>query len=193
MVTPSTEKSWTIPNILSLYRICIFPFILYLIVCKNEQLFAVFITISMVTDILDGLIARVFKMQTQIGTKLDSWADIGTYFLAFLAIYIFKWNELKPYTVSIVIFLTAYLLSYSIMLVKFREVIGLHTYLFKITGYVQGAFIVTLFVYIFYLPLFYLAICIGVLACIEEMIIVLVISKPVSNAKGLYWILKDKN
>lgn len=193
MVTPSTEKYWTIPNILSLYRICIFPFILYLIVCKNEQLFAVFITISMVTDILDGLIARVFKMQTQIGTKLDSWADIGTYFLAFLAIYIFKWNELKPYTVSIVIFLTAYLLSYSIMLVKFREVIGLHTYLFKITGYVQGAFIVTLFVYIFYLPLFYLAICIGVLACIEEMIIVLVISKPVSNAKGLYWILKDKN
>ncbi len=193
MVTPSTEKSWTIPNILSLYRICIFPFILYLIVCKNEQLFAVFITISMVTDILDGLIARVFKMQTQIGTKLDSWADIGTYFLAFLAIYIFKWNELKPYTVSIVIFLTAYLLSYSIMLVKFRKVIGLHTYLFKITGYVQGAFIVTLFVYIFYLPLFYLAICIGVLACIEEMIIVLVISKPVSNAKGLYWILKDKN
>ena len=147
----------------------------------------------MVTDILDGLIARVFKMQTQIGTKLDSWADIGTYFLAFLAIYIFKWNELKPYTVSIVIFLTAYLLSYSIMLVKFREVIGLHTYLFKITGYVQGAFIVTLFVYIFYLPLFYLAICIGVLACIEEMIIVLVISKPVSNAKGLYWILKGKN
>jgi CDP-diacylglycerol--glycerol-3-phosphate 3-phosphatidyltransferase len=192
MAVPFQERFWTIPNILSLYRICIFPFILYLVIIKDANLFAVFITISMVTDILDGLIARVFKMQTKIGIKLDSWADIGTYFLAFLGIYVFKWYELKPYSVFIILFVAAYLLPYLIMLVKFKEVIGLHTYLFKITAYVQGGFIVLLFVSKLYLPLFYFAVFIGLLACIEEMIIVLIISKPVSNARGLYWILKNK-
>src|SRR5580765_5064165 len=81
----TTERFWTIPNILSLYRIIIFPFIFYLLVTKNESLFSLFITISLITDILDGLIARLFKMQTKIGAKLDSWADTGTYILAFIA------------------------------------------------------------------------------------------------------------
>jgi cardiolipin synthase (CMP-forming) len=135
--TNSNEKFWTIPNILSLYRIVIFPFILYLIISRNEGLFAIFITISLVTDSLDGIIARVFKMQTQIGAKLDSCADVLTYLLAFLAMYIFKWNDLKFYKLPIIIVLAAYLLSYVIMFLKFRHIIGLHTYLFKVTGYIK--------------------------------------------------------
>jgi CDP-diacylglycerol--glycerol-3-phosphate 3-phosphatidyltransferase len=85
----TTERVWTIPNILSLYRILVFPFILWLILSGNQQLFAAFITISLISDLLDGLIARTFKMQTKIGALLDSWADLGTYILAFLAIGLF--------------------------------------------------------------------------------------------------------
>ena len=186
------EKFWTIPNILSLYRIVIFPFILYLIIFKNQGLFAIFITISLVTDSLDGIIARVFKMQTQIGAKLDSWADVLTYLLAFSAMYIFKWNDLKFYKLAIITVLAAYLLSYFIMFLKFRHIIGLHTYLFKVTGYIQGAFIVLLFMYKFYAPLFYLSVSLALLACIEEIVILFILQKPRSNVKGLYWVLKDK-
>lgn len=191
MVTSAKEKFWNIPNILSLYRICIFPFILYLVINKNEKLFAAFITISLITDILDGLIARTFNMQTRIGTKLDSWADIGTYVLAFSAIYIFKWQELKHYSVAISIFLCAYFLSYLLMFIKFKELLGLHTYLFKITGYVQGVFIIILFLFKLYPWLLYTACGIGIIACIEEIIIIMIISEPKSNVKGLYWILNE--
>ena len=114
------ERFWTIPNILSLYRILIFPFILYLIIAEKESLFALFITISLFTDILDGLIARVFKMQTAIGARLDSWADLGTYILAFLAIYIFKWNEIEPYSFLLVVFATVMLVSYLVVFLKFK-------------------------------------------------------------------------
>jgi cardiolipin synthase (CMP-forming) len=190
--TNSTEKFWTIPNILSLYRIVIFPFILYLIISRNEELFAIFITISLVTDSLDGIIARVFKMQTQIGAKLDSWADVLTYLLAFSAMYIFRWNDLKFYKLPIIIVLAAYVLSYVIMLLKFRHIIGLHTYLFKVTGYIQGAFIVLLFMYKFYSPLFYFSISLALLGCIEEIVILFILHKPRSNVKGLYWVLKDR-
>lgn len=147
----------------------------------------------MVTDILDGLIARVFNMQTQIGVKLDSWADIVTCLLAFLAIYVFKWVQIKPYAFPFLIYFIAWLLTYLIAIIRFGGLVGLHTYLFKITGYVQGAFIVILFVFNFYLLFFYTTVVIGIIACIEEIIIISIIPKPVSNVRGLYWILKNRS
>ena len=189
----TTERFWTIPNVLSLYRILIFPFILWLILSGNEKLFAVFITISLISDLLDGLIARTFKMQTKIGALLDSWADLGTYVLAFLAIGLFKWEEIKPYSFMLYFFAGIMALSYVIVFVKFKGLIGLHTYMFKLTGYLQGAFIISLFVWGFYLVPYYICLIWGTLACIEEMIIILILKKPQSNVRGLYWVLKSKS
>jgi cardiolipin synthase len=190
--TNDSEKFWTIPNILSLYRILVFPFILWLIYSGNQKLFALFITISLVTDLLDGLIARVFHMQTKIGALLDSWADTGTYVLAFLAIYLFKWEEVRPHSMMFILFGSIMALSYIIVFFKFKGLIGLHTYMFKITGYVQGAFIISLFLWGFYLIPYYICLVWGSLACLEEIIIILILKEPRSNVKGLYWILKNK-
>jgi len=192
-LTATAERFWTIPNILSLYRILIFPFILWLILSGNENLFAVFITISLVTDILDGLIARRLKTQTNIGAKLDSWADLGTYILAFIAMALFKWSEIKPHSLMLYIFGGITCLSYLLVFVKFKGLIGLHTYMFKLTGYLQGAFIVSLFVWRFHLLPYYISIAWGTLACIEEIIIILILKEPRTNVKGLYWVLKNKN
>lgn len=189
----TTERFWTIPNILSLYRILVFPFILWLILSGNEKLFTLFITISLITDLLDGLIARTFKMQTKIGALLDSWADLGTYLLAFLAIGLFKWEEIKPYSFVLYLFAFIMALSYILVFVKFKALIGLHTYMFKFTGYLQGAFIISLFVWGFYLVPYYICLVWGILACIEEIIIILVLKEPQSNVRGLYWVLKNGN
>jgi cardiolipin synthase (CMP-forming) len=189
----TTERFWTIPNILSLYRIVVFPFILWLILTGNEKLFAVFITISLVSDLLDGLIARTFKMQTRIGALLDSWADLGTYILAFLAIGLFKWQEIKPYSFMLYLFAFIMALSYIVVFVKFKGLIGLHTYMFKLTGYLQGAFIISLFVWGFYLIPYYICLIWGILACIEEIIIILILKEPQSNVRGLYWVLKNRS
>jgi CDP-diacylglycerol--glycerol-3-phosphate 3-phosphatidyltransferase len=188
-----TELFWTIPNILSLYRIVVFPFILWLILTGNEKLFAVFITISLVSDLLDGLIARTFKMQTKIGALLDSWADLGTYILAFLAIGLFKWHEIKAYSAMLYFFAGIVALSYIIVFVKFKGLIGLHTYMFKLTGYLQGAFIISLFVWGFYLIPYYICLVWGILACIEEIIIIVILKEPQSNVRGLYWVLKNRS
>ena len=188
----TAERFWTIPNILSLYRIVIFPFILWLIFSGKENLFAVFITISLLTDFLDGLIARTFKMQTNIGAKLDSWADLGTYILAFLAIGLFKWQEIKPHSLLLYIFTVAMVSSYALVFVKFKGLIGLHTYMFKVTGYLQGTFIVILFLAGFYLLPYYICLTWGILACIEEIIIISILKEPKMNVRGLYWILKSK-
>jgi cardiolipin synthase len=187
------EKFWNIPNALSLYRILVFPLILYWIFTGNESLVSVFIAISLITDLLDGIIARVFNMKTEIGARLDSWADTGTYICAFLAIYLFKWEAIRPHWLVLLLFFIIWLLSYAVVFIKFRGLIGLHTYLFKITGYLQGGFIMVLFLWGFYPWLFYLSLGVGMLACIEEIIIILLLKKPRTNVKGLYWITRNKS
>jgi CDP-diacylglycerol--glycerol-3-phosphate 3-phosphatidyltransferase len=187
------EKFWNLPNILSLYRILIFPYVFFLVYTGQEKLFAIFITISLVTDILDGLIARSFNLQTKTGAKLDSWADLGTYILAFYGIYAFKWEEIRPYSFLFLVFAVVMVLSYLVVFLKFKGLIGLHTYMFKVTGYLQGAFIVSLFLWGFYLLPYYIAIGWGILACLEEMIIIAILQRPRSNVKGLYWVLKNRD
>jgi len=132
-------------------------------------------------------------MQTDIGAKLDSWADTGTYILAFLAIYLFKWDTIRPYAWILLVFVGLWVLSYFIVFARFGGLLGLHTYLFKITGYIQGAFIVSLFNWGFSVWLFFIAIGVGILAQLEEIIIFFVLRQKRSNVKGLYWVLKNKD
>lgn len=190
MLQQKKEPFWTIPNIITLYRIIAFPFILYLLLTGRQYLFSIFITISLVSDILDGLVARLFNLQTKIGALLDSWADAGTYALAFLAIYLFKWNDMKPHAMLFFVFSIVLIISYALVFIKFKGLIGLHTYLFKLTGYIQGSFIVILFLYGFNVTFFYIAMWWGILASIEEIIIILMLTQPRSNVKGLYWLIK---
>jgi cardiolipin synthase (CMP-forming) len=192
-VNSTKERFWNLPNLLSLYRILVFPFVFWLIISGREQLFAVFITVSFLTDILDGWIARAFHLQTKIGTLLDSWADLGTYILAFLAIYLFKWQEIREHKFMIILFASVMALSYLLVFARFKGLIGLHTYMFKVTGYLQGAYIISLFLWGFYLLPYYICLIWGTLACIEEIIIILLLREPRSNVKGLYWVLKNKS
>lgn len=187
------ERFWNIPNTLSLYRVIIFPFILWLVLTGRQDLFAIFIAISLFTDFLDGALARLLRQQTKIGARLDSWADTGTFICAFLAIWLFKWDEISPHAWMWWLFFAVWILSYLVVLVKFKGLIGLHTYLFKISGYLQGGFLLCLFLFGFYPWMFYVALGMGTIACIEEIIIILLIEKPMTNVKGLYWILKNRN
>ena len=163
--------------------------LIYWIFTGRENLTGIFIAISLFTDWLDGIIARALKIQTELGAKMDSWADTGTYICAFLAIYIFKWQEFKPHMFIGYLFLAVWLLSYIVVFIKFKGLIGLHTYLFKATGYVQGAFMIILFLVGFYPWFFYLAMTIGILACLEEIIIIFLLKEPRTNVKGLYWVI----
>ncbi len=66
----------TIPNMLSLFRICLIPFIICLYVVKQNYFSAGCVLIlSGLTDIIDGFIARKFHMISNLGKILDPIAD----------------------------------------------------------------------------------------------------------------------
>lgn len=74
MIDP--KRIWTIPNILSLSRVFLIPVIVWLYCFRHAYgSAAIVITISALTDIADGMIARKFNMITDVGKLLDPAAD----------------------------------------------------------------------------------------------------------------------
>jgi len=192
----TTEKKGeniNIPNLLSFYRLLAFPLILYFIIAGKENLFSIFLVINLLTDVADGFIARRFKMETELGARLDSAADNLTYLLAFAGIYAFKLEEFLPYKVSFLIFIGSLLFTIVVSLIKFRRLPSFHLYMTKISGYIQGAFFICLFTVGFIVPFYYFMIIWGILGAIEHITIQLIIPEMRSNVKGLYWVLKEKD
>jgi cardiolipin synthase (CMP-forming) len=182
-----------IPNLITIYRLLAFPLILYFALAGKESLFAIFLVINLLTDAIDGFIARRFNLITEIGAKLDSFADNLTYVLVFIGIFIFKLDEILPYKVSFLVFIGCLLFTVFFSLVKFGKFPSFHMYITKIGGYLQGAFFICLFTVGFIAPFYYFVICWGILGAIESIAIQLVIPEMRSNVKGLYWVLKEKN
>jgi cardiolipin synthase (CMP-forming) len=185
--------TWNTPNILSLYRILCFPVIIWFVWQGNKDVFIILLSINLITDILDGFIARRFNMMTQIGARLDSIADIFTYICAGAGLIRFEWNMVTDHPYSLGLFALLYVLGFAVGFIRFGRVVGLHIYLFKITGYLQGIFIFVLFVFGYIGWFYYLMISVGIWANLEDLIILLILKAPRSNVKGLYWVLKDKN
>lgn len=64
-----------IPNILTIIRFLLIPFIVYFIFSGKFILAFVFFTISGMTDVADGFIARKFNLITNFGKLMDPLAD----------------------------------------------------------------------------------------------------------------------
>lgn len=84
------KEIWTIPNILSLFRLVLIPvyIIIYLNARDNTDYYiaAGILAVSCLTDLIDGKIARHFNMISNIGKILDPLADKLTQFALILCL-----------------------------------------------------------------------------------------------------------
>lgn len=182
-----------LPNLLSFYRLLASPVILYFIISGKEKSFAIFLVINLLTDVIDGLLARALRCATEFGARLDSAADDLTYLLAFVGIFVFKWEEFQPHAVSFLIFMGFLVSTIVFSLIRFKKIPSFHLYSTRISGYIQGIFFICLFTIGFITPFYYLMIGWGILGALEHLAIQLIIPRMRSNVKGLYWVLKEKN
>lgn len=91
----------SMPNLLTLLRICLAPFLVAAILENHYLLgFALFVAAGL-TDALDGTLARVLKQRSMLGHYLDPVADkllLSTLFLVLL------YKGLMPITVTVLVF-----------------------------------------------------------------------------------------
>lgn len=67
-----------VPNILTIIRFFLIPFIIYFIFTEQYIMAFAMLTLSGITDILDGIIARKFNCITNFGKLIDPLADKTT-------------------------------------------------------------------------------------------------------------------
>ena len=187
------KKLWRqTPNLLSGWRLISFPLLLYFAFAEQQHAFIWLLSVNLVTDVLDGLIARIFKLQTEFGAKLDSIADLVTYFGAVAGMVKFFPAFLAENRLELIWLLITWLLPYVISLSRFRKIPHLHLYSVKVAGYLQGIFVFVLFNWDYHALLFWLMWVISMLAFTEESVMLLRLPVLRSNAKGIYWLLKEK-
>ncbi len=73
--TECSKKIFTIPNIMSLFRLALVPILLYLYFHGLYAETIILFLVSGATDIIDGYIARHFNMVSELGKALDPVAD----------------------------------------------------------------------------------------------------------------------
>ena len=185
------ENIFNIPNILSGYRIFAFPVTMWAIWTGEKQIFIIMLLVNLATDILDGLIARTFKLETEFGAKLDSFADFGSYILAFTGMIVLENKFVSMHMTEFLIMISLYASTQIISLIRFRRTTCLHLYSSKTTGYAQGIFMFTYFFIGYYSSFFYFMVLLSCLAYTEALIIVLSIPAMRPNVKGIYFMLKE--
>ena len=90
-----------VPNILTIIRFLLIPFIVVAILQQNYILAFILLTVSAITDILDGTIARKFDCISNFGKLVDPLADKATQIAVLAALTI---GSIIPIWILVVVF-----------------------------------------------------------------------------------------
>ncbi len=103
-------KKENIPNILTIVRFILIPFIFMSVLSRQLLLALIIFTISALTDVLDGYIARKYNYITDIGKLLDPLADKLTQISLLLSLSILG---ILPWWIFLIVFIKELLMVVS--------------------------------------------------------------------------------
>jgi CDP-diacylglycerol--glycerol-3-phosphate 3-phosphatidyltransferase len=167
-------------------RFLTFPIVLLFIFLNNRILASWLFLIFFSTDVIDGIIARLFNQEGKRRAKLDSWGDILFLITGMVG---FAWFETEFFLQSIgwiLLPLSMYFVEMIYSLIKFKKLSNYHTYLAKITAFMQVFFIVFM---LFFGPnnlVFGLAIFFSTIDPLEDIYITNQLDEWKANINGIW-------
>lgn len=146
---------------------------------------------ALLTDGLDGFIARHFNQSTELGARLDSWADMAVYLtLVLSASWLWPdiiWAEKWYFAAMIASVFVPALAG----LIKFGVLTSYHTWLVKTAVACAALSAIVLFIGGPAWPLRAAAVLV-VIAALEEVALTLILDRPRSNVRSLWHVLKQR-
>lgn len=171
-----------LPNIITISRIIIAISLLFIL--EHQILLLSLYLICGLTDILDGYIARRYKLTTILGARLDSLADMVMFVVVFaVLVNWFKW------TILVIAFALGIALirfmNIIIGLIIHKRLVLIHTIMNKITGLIL--FLLPLLLTVWYSnTLLIIILMIGFIATVEEGIIIFISDKVNADTKHIW-------
>jgi CDP-diacylglycerol--glycerol-3-phosphate 3-phosphatidyltransferase len=132
------ESRVNVPNLLSAFRIASVPVLLAFAWHGAVTLFLVGFALGLVSDVLDGVVARRFDQVTAFGARLDQWGDFALWVSLPLAAW-WLWPAILAREAAYVgIALGCMLLPTVIAYAKYRAIPGYHTGSVKLGSIAMG-------------------------------------------------------
>lgn len=175
---------------LSATRIALAPALLWLAWTGCQNAFVILLIIVLLTDLLDGWLARRLNCQTELGAKLDSWGD----FILWVSLPFCAWwlneenfrNELPFLAVAIFFYLAAVGIGF----LKFKKLTSYHTYGAKIMTVLASVAVIFFFASGSGMAL-RIFVPIVVVAQVEEILITLSLPKWRANVPSIWHLKKS--
>jgi CDP-diacylglycerol--glycerol-3-phosphate 3-phosphatidyltransferase len=187
----SAYDRWTIPNLLSAFRLGMVPVLLLLALSGQREAFLWVLAVAFLTDAVDGTIARLTGQVTRFGAVLDSWADVSIYATVAVALALLWPELLRSEAVAIGAMVASFVLPALVGLVRFGRFTSYHTHLVKVA---VGASAVGLYLMLLGISVwpFRIAAVLVALAALVEIAISLVLKEERSDVSGLWEVLRER-
>lgn len=191
-VNTTTYLFRNIPNGISLARLLAAPMLLGTVIFRKPDLFKWLLLACLLSDILDGLIARIFKLQSRLGATIDSTADIVVTMIMIGGVCMFQEPFVRAHVLEIALAVGLFLLEMIISFWRYGRISSFHTILNRISVYAQGIFVMSLFLWGYRSWLFYPMITLAIVASLEEFVLLYLFAECRVDVRGLYWVLTDR-
>jgi CDP-diacylglycerol--glycerol-3-phosphate 3-phosphatidyltransferase len=188
------KPGYYVINGITIFRVIAAPFLLALLFTGRYEIFKWLIGLSFFTDLIDGYLARKFKVTSIFGARLDSLGDDLTVLIGIIGLFVMKPEFIKQEIAPLILLLLLFLVQVTYAFIRYGKMTNFHTYLAKTAAVLQGIFLLfTFFTDKVNLFLFFAATIITALELIEETILISLLPEWEANVKGLYWVIKKKN
>ena len=181
-----------IPNIISAARLVAAPALAALAYLGQREAFAWLLAAALVSDIVDGAIARHFGYVSKLGSLLDSTADILIFAVAAYGIWRFHPDMVAQHPVAFGLVIFLWLAGSVAGFLRYGRLASFHTLLARLAAYVIGGFLAVLFLWGFQAWLFWAAVSLVVVSQIEEFLLMALLPNWTPNVGGLYRVLKRR-
>ena len=190
--TAADRVSRNIPNAISLARLLATPVLLWAVLLHRQELFKWLLLACLLSDILDGWIARAFNLRSETGASLDSLADLLVALNMVVGLFMFQREFLGAHYLEVLLVVGLFAVEAIAAIFRYRRISSFHTILNRIAAYAQGIFVMSLFLWGYQGWIFRPTIVLSVLACCEEFALLYLLPKWRSDVRGVYWVLRDK-
>ncbi|MBI1924988.1 CDP-alcohol phosphatidyltransferase family protein [Candidatus Poribacteria bacterium] len=168
------DKLFTLPNVISLCRLAFLPVLWWFALQGKTPWVGIGIMVALLSDILDGQLARRLNQMTKFGSQLDSLADNLLVPSTIAWLLMLRPEVLEGHNRMVVIIAAAiYAVLLAVGYLRFRRFANLHLYSGKASGVIGTLFMLHAFVFGFHPMMFYLAVGMFTLANCEGLLLML--------------------
>ncbi len=183
------ERLLTVPNLLSLLRLLCAPVLVISGMAESSLPFFAILSLMLLSDAVDGWLARKLNQTSALGAKLDSYGDYATYLAVAFGAWL-QWPERIGREAPVILFIIfIFIVPALVSMLKFRRIASYHTLIAKLSAVIMSFGIFALLVFDWSWPL-YLAAVVLVVEATENIAITLTLDAPRTDIRSYFCLRK---